>query len=761
MKKQRSFSWTQVMPFALFQLLCLLFIATDWVESAWSEDKQVLIELKHFLQARDRVNHGVYESWSELDSSPCGWRGVGCDAAGQVGSLDLSGSSISGTAFGNFSRLPALTRLDLSNNSIEGALPAGDIGRCRRLVHLDLSRNLIGGHLDVSGLARLQTLDVSENRFTSISLPAACKGLTVLNVSSNSLSCDLAEWLKNCTKLEHVDVSSNSLTGHVWPHMASLKQFNAAENNLTGIILNNFFPNGCKLESLDLSFNKLHGSLPGSVANCRDLVLLSLWGNNFGGLIPAGIGKITGLETLILGSNLFDRRIPLELTNCTNLRYLDISENFFGKEVQSIFGNFTGLRHLVLHDNVYTGGIISSGILRLPLLARLDLSFNEFHGELAEDVAHMKSLRYLILNNNFFSGTIPPRWGQLTDLQLLGLSYNKLSGRIPSSIGNLTSLIGLMIPGNHLSSEIPPEIGNCTSLIYLNLQGNSLSGNVPPEMMRMGSDPWVTFDKNRKDSSVLVGFGQCITLSWYMQTSYSLFNYLHSVMNWQTCRMLWDSILKGYGVIPICDKSSLSTSYMIPKYVILSQNMLSGAIPTEIVSMKNLSMLYLDDNALSGHLPPELGNLPLIVLNVSRNYFSGPIPPNTGQASCLEVLDLSYNNLSGELPSSLGQLSRLSLFNASYNPLLSGKVPTEGQFGTFDGRSFLGDPQISFQQSNGKHSWDSEIPSSQGSGTNSKTIEPWILFSISVALLTGSATFFIINLKFDSVKKFIPYGYYI
>lgn len=70
------------------------------------------------------------------------------------------------------------------------------------------------------------------------------------------------------------------------------------------------------------------------------------------------------------------------------------------------------------------------------------------------------------------------------------------------------------------------------------------------------------------------------------------------VLNWQTCRMLWNSILKGYRVIPICDKSSLSTSYMIPKYVILSGNMLSGGIPSEIVAM-NLSMLYLDDNAPS------------------------------------------------------------------------------------------------------------------------------------------------------------------
>jgi Leucine-rich repeat (LRR) protein len=47
---------------------------------------------------------------------------------------------LAGSAFGNFSRLTALARLDLSDNTIRGA---GDVGQCRGLVHLNISHNLI------------------------------------------------------------------------------------------------------------------------------------------------------------------------------------------------------------------------------------------------------------------------------------------------------------------------------------------------------------------------------------------------------------------------------------------------------------------------------------------------------------------------------------------------------------------------------------------------------------------------------------------
>jgi Leucine-rich repeat (LRR) protein len=127
-----------------------------------------------------------------------------------------------------------------------------------------------------------------------------------------------------CARLEYVDISPNNFTGELWPGVTRFRQFNAAENNLTGSVPSATFPDGCKLESLDLSANNLIGSFPDSIAN------LSLWGNDFNGVIPAGLGNLTVIETIILGKNSFDRRIPPELTNCTKLQFLDISNMFAG-----------------------------------------------------------------------------------------------------------------------------------------------------------------------------------------------------------------------------------------------------------------------------------------------------------------------------------------------------------------------------------------------------------------------------------------------
>jgi hypothetical protein len=73
--------------------------------------------------------------------------------------------------------------------------------------------------------------------------------------------------------------------------MASLVQFNAAENDLTGSISLSMFPEGCKLQLLDLSDNHFFGHLPNSIANCSGLTYLSLWGDGFDGQIPTGICK--------------------------------------------------------------------------------------------------------------------------------------------------------------------------------------------------------------------------------------------------------------------------------------------------------------------------------------------------------------------------------------------------------------------------------------------------------------------------------------
>ncbi|TVU38298.1 hypothetical protein EJB05_11660 [Eragrostis curvula] len=663
-------------------------------------DKDVLVELKRFLQENNKINRGAYDTWPESDASPCGWHGVRCDVTGRVTSLDLSGASITGPAFGNFSRLPALVWLDLSGNTLSGA---GDIGQCRGVVHLNLSRNLISGPLDLASLTRLRTLDVSGNRLeggVAANFPAICADLAVLNVSTNRLTGNITGMFDGCARLEYVDLSSNNFTGELWPGIARFKEFSGAENKLTESVPPATFTDGCKLESLDLSSNELVGKFPDFIAKCSNLTYLSLWGNKFTGMIPAGMGELALVQTLILGKNQFDRRIPPELTNCSRLQFLDISSNMFGGDVQDIFGRFQSLRYLMLHRNNYTGGIVTSGVLRLPQLARLDLSFNEFSGKLPAAVADMKTLKYLMLAFNNFSGEIPPAYGRLRELQALDLSYNKLIGGIPVSIGNLTSLLWLILAGNQLSGEIPPEIGNCTSLLWLNLANNRLIGKIPPEMAAIGRDPGPTFAKNRNDPSVLAGSGECQAVKRWIPESYPPFSFVYSIMTRENCRSILDRILKGYGIILISPWSPVSSKGILG-YVELSGNQLSGEIPSQIGAMRNLSLLHLDGNRLTGRLPAEIGQLPLVVLNVSRNSISGPIPSEIGRILNLEMMDFSYNNFSGELPASLSQLTELNRFNVSYNPFLSGSVPTTGQFGTFDEQSFLGDPLISLRRGTG------------------------------------------------------------
>ena len=109
--------------------------------------------------------------------------------------------------------------------------------------------------------------------------------------------------------------------------------------------------------------------------------------------------------------------------------------------------------------------------------------------------------------------------------------------------------------------------------------------------------------------------------------------------------------------------------------LILDNNELSGEIPPELGSLANLTELELSDNGLSGEIPPELGSLAnLSWLGLSGNGLSGEIPPELGSLANLTYLWLYGNNLSGEIPAELGSLANLTELRLSGNPL-SGCVP--------------------------------------------------------------------------------------
>lgn len=106
-------------------------------------------------------------------------------------------------------------------------------------------------------------------------------------------------------------------------------------------------------------------------------------------------------------------------------------------------------------------------------------------------------------------------------------------------------------------------------------------------------------------------------------------------------------------------------------------NQLTGHIPPELGNLSRLETLFFAGNQLTGPIPPELGNLlKLQSLNLSSNQLTGPIPPELGNLSKLQSLSLSNNQLAGSVPPEIGSLSDLKTLNF-YNNQLTGPIPPE------------------------------------------------------------------------------------
>ncbi|PIM98744.1 Serine/threonine protein kinase [Handroanthus impetiginosus] len=683
-------------------LLCFLILITGSLVlgDSLETDRQILLSLRLFLKDQNPIsaNQGKYTNWNPDDLSPCEWPGISCDnMTNRVTGINLSGCSITGSIFGNFSALSELSHLDLSGNTI-GEVVLADLGRCQNLKFLNLSHNIITGAINLTGLSNLEVLDLSLNRIEGnirLTIPDECSKLVVANISNNNITGEaVGSIFQKCSNLKYLDLSTNALTGDIRFGFDRIEELSLSENRFSGPISKSIFKQNCSLRALDLSENDFFGEFPAEVSNCKNLEVLTLSGNNFTGPIPKEIGSLSNIRALYLGNNSFSRDIPETFVDLSNLMFLDLSRNKFGGDIQDIIGRFKQVRFLLLHNNSYKGGIYSSGVLNLTNIVRLDLSYNDFSGPLPVEVSQMGSLKFLVLAHNKFTGSIPSAYGNLTGLQSLDLSFNRLNGSIPPSLGNLRSLLWLMLANNSLTGSIPPELGNCSSLLWLNLANNQLTGEIPPQLANIGSNATPTFMFNRQNDNMPAGSGECLAMMRWIPADYPPFSFVYKLLTRKRCRSLWDNILKGYGLFSVCLPGSNIRTTQIAGYVQLSCNKLSGEIPDDIGKMLNFSMLHFGHNQFNGELPSDIGKLPLVVLNVSSNMFSGQIPMQIGNLKCLQNLDLSVNNFSGQFPTTLNNLSDLSKFNISYNRYISGVIPSTGQLVTFEKNSFLGDPLL-------------------------------------------------------------------
>jgi len=91
-----------------------------------------------------------------------------------------------------------------------------------------------------------------------------------------------------------------------------------------------------------------------------------------------------------------------------------------------------------------------------------------------------------------------------------------------------------------------------------------------------------------------------------------------------------------------------------------------------------INRIDLNDNKITGFIPPEIGNLTNTYFITLIGEFTGQIPSEIGQLSQLQQLALN-GELSGPIPSTIGNLAALIYLSMNGNEL-NGSIPQELRF---------------------------------------------------------------------------------
>ena len=208
--------------------------------------------------------------------------------------------------------------------------------------------------------------------------------------------------------------------------------------------------------------------------------------------------------------------------------------------------------------------------------------------------------------------------------------------------------------------------------------------------------------------------------------------------NWKSQEPVgdWYGVTVRNGVVTWLKLTENALSGEIPEEIgdltsleqlLLSSNSLSGEIPSEIGNLTRLEDLRLRNNQLSGAIPAGIRNLTsLRVLTLHSNRLSGAIPPEIGNLTSLGTLWLWGNSLTGEIPAEIGKLTRLEQVDLGLNSL-TGEIPAEIGNLTNLRRLWLHNTQLSgsipAEIGNLTNLWQLELHNNQLSGAIPSEIE--------------------------------------
>ncbi|XP_048532449.1 receptor-like protein EIX1 [Triticum urartu] len=299
------------------------------------------------------------------------------------------------------------------------------------------------------------------------------------------------------------------------------------------------------------------------------------------------------------------------------------------------------------------GGEINPSLLTLRHLRHLDLSFNDFGGmPIPEFIGGLASLTHLLLSGSFFGGQIPPHLGNLSNLLILDLSNQMHSCYSPDLawVSQLWKLQYLGMSQVDLSAAVDwaHVVNMLPSLITLELQSCGLRSTMPPPLnSNLTSLENLYLDSNSFNSSFGANY-----LAWDLPAL--------RVLSMYSCGIC--------GYIP-----SAVGNFTSIRSLVLDNNNFSGMVPLTFKKLKELQMLKLSHNLISGAIEDLLlHRLPtdeLQELHLDHNSLTGRIPARLEHFSSLTTLRLNDNKLFGEVPVGIRELTNLKELRLNSNNL--------------------------------------------------------------------------------------------
>ncbi|XP_034925715.1 receptor-like protein EIX2 isoform X2 [Populus alba] len=598
--------------------------------------------------------------------------------------LDLSGSDLSklqGLVPDGFRKMSALTKLVLSRNQLEGGIPRF-LGEMCSLHTLDLCHNNLTGELsdltrNLSGRTEssLEILRLCQNQLHgSLTDIARFSSLRELDISNNQLNGSIPESIGFLSKLDYFDVSFNSLQGLVsgghFSNLSNLKHLDLSYNSLVLRFKSDWDP-AFQLNNIHLSSCHLGPCFPKWLRTQIKVRLLDISSASISDIVPNWFRNLLPkLAFLNISHNLMRGTLP-------DFSSVDaVDDTFPGFDLS--FNRFEGLlpafpfntASLILSNNLFSGPISLICNIVGKALSFLDLSNNQFTGQLPDCFMNWSTLVVLNLANNNLVGEIPSSVGSLFSLQTLSLNNNSLYGELPMSLKNCSMLKFLDLSRNQLSGEIPAWIGeSLSSLIFLSLQSNEFIGSIPLHLCQLTNLRILDLSQNTISGAI----PKCLN----NLTAMVLKGEAETIIdNLYLTSMRCGAIFSGRYYINKAWVGWKGRDYEYERYLGL------------------LRVIDFAGNNLSGEIPEEItGLLGLVALNLSRNNLTGVIPQTIGLLTSLESLDLSGNQFSGAIPVAMGDLNFLSYLNVSYNNL-SGQIPSSTQLLSFDASAFIGNPAL-------------------------------------------------------------------